>query len=98
LYGIGGGSCRFFSKVLLKTPSPLLLFRKNRLFYLHYSSSTKGSNLKQLASAITLALFMAGCSEFTFQPEGTPPKTEHDKLVRAQQEALAQQQETTLNE
>jgi hypothetical protein len=41
---------------------------------------------------------MNGCAQFSFQPEDTPPQTEHDKLVKAQQKALAQQREVTLNE
>jgi len=60
---------------------------------------TKGSQLKKVLISLAFgAMMTTGCTQFTFQPESTPPKTEHDKLVRAQQEALAQQQQTTLNE
>ena len=72
------------------------LFRKNRLCYLHQMH--KGSTVKQFVTMLTLAVLMTGCTTFTLEPGDTPPQTEHEKLVKAQQEALAQQEQTTLNE
>lgn len=54
--------------------------------------------MKQFVTMLTLAVLMTGCTTFTLEPGDTPPQTEHEKLVKAQQEALAQQEQTTLNE
>jgi dihydroorotase-like cyclic amidohydrolase len=54
--------------------------------------------LKAFAITLILAVLMTGCTNFTLQPDDTPPQTQQEKLVKAQQEALKQQQQTTLNE
>jgi PBP1b-binding outer membrane lipoprotein LpoB len=46
---------------------------------------------------ITALLLINGCSGYTFEPINTPPKTEHEAMVKEQQNALTQQQEMILN-
>jgi PBP1b-binding outer membrane lipoprotein LpoB len=44
------------------------------------------------------ALLLHGCSGYTFEPENSAPKNEHEAFVKAQQSALIQQQQVILNE
>ena len=46
---------------------------------------------------ITASILFIGCSNITFQPRDTAPQTEHDKMVKAQQRALEEQQNSVLN-
>ncbi|MCF6206841.1 MAG: hypothetical protein L3J47_08150 [Sulfurovum sp.] len=53
--------------------------------------------MKNLFYLTLFALLMNGCTGYTFEPENTAPQTEHDMLVKKQQQALAQQQEMLLD-
>jgi len=55
-------------------------------------------DLKTLLYLIASSLFFSGCSGYTFEPENSAPKNEHEAVVKAQQSALTEQQEIMLNE
>jgi hypothetical protein len=46
---------------------------------------------------ISVILWLNGCTGYTFEPVNTPPKTEHEAIVKSQQKVLTQQQEMILN-
>jgi len=53
--------------------------------------------MKSFFYLITASILFAGCTNFTFQPEHTAPKTEHDKIIYNQQQALKAQQEAAID-
>jgi len=53
--------------------------------------------MTKLIFMTALGIFFTGCSNFTFEPESTPPKNEYDQIVHAQKSAMAEQQEAALN-
>jgi hypothetical protein len=46
---------------------------------------------------ISMILWLSGCAGYTFEPIDTPPATEHEAIVKSQQNALSQQQKMLLN-
>jgi len=53
--------------------------------------------LKAIIYTLAATAFFTGCAQFTFEPENTPPKTELDQVVQAQQGAMTEQQDSVLN-
>lgn len=52
--------------------------------------------MRTLLSLIAVTALFTGCT-YTFEPQDKAPQTEHDKMVKAQQRALAEQQNSVLN-
>jgi len=72
-------------------------FRKDKLFFSDLNLN-EGKRVKTLLYTTICVLLLGGCSGYTFEPENSAPKNEHEALVKAQQSALAEQQESMLNE
>ena len=53
--------------------------------------------MRTLFSLIAVTVLFTGCTGYTFEPQDKAPQTEHDKMVKAQQRALAEQQNSVLN-
>jgi len=53
--------------------------------------------MKILLYATSLSIFFTGCSNFTFEPEHTPPKSELEQIIQSQQSAMTEQEEAVLN-
>jgi PBP1b-binding outer membrane lipoprotein LpoB len=53
--------------------------------------------VKNLFYTLLFTLLLNGCTGYTFEPAQTAPKNEHDMIVKKQQQALAEQQETMLD-
>lgn len=60
----------------------------------HYSRNFR---MRTLFSLIAVTVLFTGCTGYTFEPQDKAPQTEHDKMVKAQQRALAEQQNSVLN-
>ena len=57
----------------------------------------KEPRMRMLLSLIAVTALFTGCTGYTFEPQDKAPQTEHDKIVKAQQRALAEQQNSVLN-
>jgi hypothetical protein len=53
--------------------------------------------LKTIIYTLAVTALFTGCAEFTFEPESTPPETELDQVVQAQQEVMTEQEDSALN-
>jgi hypothetical protein len=53
--------------------------------------------MKMLLLTIVSGVFFTGCTHFTFEPEGTAPKTELDQTIQNQENVMAEQENAALN-
>jgi len=53
--------------------------------------------MRTLFSLLLFSALFAGCTNYSFEPQDTAPQTEHDKIVKSQQQALLEQQNSVLN-
>ena len=56
----------------------------------------KGSQMKKTLWIILSLFFATGCSDYVVAPESAP-QTEHDKRIKAQHNALMEQQQAALD-
>jgi hypothetical protein len=53
--------------------------------------------MRTLFSLLLLSTLFTGCTNYSFEPQNTAPQNEHDKIVKSQQQALTEQQNSVLN-
>lgn len=53
--------------------------------------------MKSFFYLITASILFTGCTNLTFQSGDTAPKTEHDKIIYNQQQALKDQQQAAID-
>jgi len=55
------------------------------------------TTMRTLFSLLLFSALFAGCTNYSFEPQDTAPQTEYDKIVKSQQQALLEQQNSVLN-
>ncbi len=54
--------------------------------------------MKTVFYILVTGLLFTGCTEFGFEPAGSPPKTSYEKNVKTVKDNLAHQQSMALND